>query len=542
MKKLLTLLLFGAGCVATAQPAPSVPAAAGSGSAYSNAATDVLTFYFTWFSGANGKYYKWASNKHQPGQDDISSSYFPELGVYDSSAPGVIEQQLDWMKRAGIGIVMVSWWGRDAAPTPMPLRQIDRLMPKVLNEAQKRGLKVGIMRDDRCQTAGQFEADVTYLMANYMNHPAFWRIARPTAQAPHTTEARPVLLQWRLRGIGNQKGHAGFTVAQSGGCENLPDSIRTNAQLNAYWAGAYDRIRARHEVIIIPNTGPTRAADLRQTRADGLFIWGVDGFDQTDDGHPGRIDYAPFVNAVRADGGLAIVATSPGFHNQRHQPNPNLQKYTPRTNPSVPTTDPAHYTRFDPQTGEDAYTNSWASAKAANPDFIDITSFNTWNESHQIEPARPHQIGTGTSAGFTYEAYTGAFGERDPARARYVYLDKTKEYSAGWRGYRPSNYAIIQNVIVERVSPTDVQVRWQTDQPTTGWVAWGTDPAALTTQTPKQARSQPTTQHRVILTNVPADQPIFLRAWSDKDTANNPAPAFRASCSTVKRVDTPNKK
>ena len=73
----------------------------------------VSAFYYPWFATnvEDGSYAHWAQDGHLP-PNDISSVYYPALGVYSSDDPGVLDAQMAEIQRAGIDQIAVSWWGK----------------------------------------------------------------------------------------------------------------------------------------------------------------------------------------------------------------------------------------------------------------------------------------------------------------------------------------------------------------------------------------------------------------------------------------------
>jgi glycoprotein endo-alpha-1,2-mannosidase len=98
-----------------------VPAAAG------NTSQRVRTaiFYYPWYGTPrfDGNYRHWEDRGHKPPRD-IASSFYPARGVYSSSDPTVLDAQMRDIARAGIGEVVVSWWGR-GSPEDARLAAVD---------------------------------------------------------------------------------------------------------------------------------------------------------------------------------------------------------------------------------------------------------------------------------------------------------------------------------------------------------------------------------------------------------------------------------
>ena len=66
-------------------------------------------FYYPWYGNekVDGKIIGW---KHS---DESGMTFEPKLGSYSSNDPNIIDAHMRMIKRAGIGVVCLSWWGID---------------------------------------------------------------------------------------------------------------------------------------------------------------------------------------------------------------------------------------------------------------------------------------------------------------------------------------------------------------------------------------------------------------------------------------------
>ena len=110
------------------------PVADGSRAAPTPSPTTAI-FYYPWFGtpGHDGGYDHWEQNGHRP-TADLASAFYPTRGVYSSSDPRVLDGQMSEIARAGIGEIVVSWWGRGSA--------VDERLPAVLASARAHSLEV----------------------------------------------------------------------------------------------------------------------------------------------------------------------------------------------------------------------------------------------------------------------------------------------------------------------------------------------------------------------------------------------------------------
>lgn len=73
-----------------------------------------------WFESVTKQY---PAVRFRPEEGDPHSPFFPLLGTYSSRNRTVLAQHFAWMKRAGIGVAVISWWGRpDVEGTRRPSR------------------------------------------------------------------------------------------------------------------------------------------------------------------------------------------------------------------------------------------------------------------------------------------------------------------------------------------------------------------------------------------------------------------------------------
>ena len=138
-------------------PALLAAALAAAGARAGRPARTVAIFYYGWYGNPahDGAYEWWTQNGHTP-PTDIYSAYFPLRGVYSSSDPRVLAQQLAEIRAAGIDEVVVSWWGRGSST--------DERLPSLLAAAPRYGLTVAAhVEPYPGRTAGSVAGDVRYL-------------------------------------------------------------------------------------------------------------------------------------------------------------------------------------------------------------------------------------------------------------------------------------------------------------------------------------------------------------------------------------------
>ncbi|MEU6207839.1 hypothetical protein ABZ814_30150, partial [Micromonospora musae] len=115
------------------QPVPNTAEAAARPLAATS--SNVHIFYYSWYGNPsrNGSYRHWPQGGHTPPQD-IGANFYPTLGAYDSGDPTVIRRHMAWIRDAGVGVLVYSWWGQGSYE--------DNLAGAVLDAAAEYGLRV----------------------------------------------------------------------------------------------------------------------------------------------------------------------------------------------------------------------------------------------------------------------------------------------------------------------------------------------------------------------------------------------------------------
>ena len=91
-------------------------------------------YYYSWYGNPDIDY-KWIhwdeAQKNPP--LDISSDYYPVLGAYSSADHWFVAQHFAWMRQAGVGVAITSWWG--------PGSNTDKVVPLLLEMGERYGVK-----------------------------------------------------------------------------------------------------------------------------------------------------------------------------------------------------------------------------------------------------------------------------------------------------------------------------------------------------------------------------------------------------------------
>lgn len=287
----------------------------------------VLAFYYGWYGNpdVSGHWSHW-TDVDGPDKRIGSASHYPQLGLYDSHDPNIVEQQCRWAKSVGITGFIVSWWAQGDFH--------DQGMPLILNTAKKHGLKITIYYETVPPTnAPQPEGavkDLLYILNRYGKHAAWLKVG-----------GKPVIFvygraigQIRLEGWGEVM--AAVNGQYRGGAIFIGDQISEKA------AHLFDGIHTYNP------TGKTAGMSVAQTRE-----WA-------------QAKYPQWVQTARSDR-ISCITIIPGYDDHK------LGRKEPH-----PATD-----RHDGET----YRVLWEQASAAHPDWILICSWNEWHEGSEIEPS-----------------------------------------------------------------------------------------------------------------------------------------------------------
>lgn len=137
----------------------------------------VFIFYYPWYTAPpfDSSYGHWnGGDSMRPNQaDNITSSYFPLLGAYDSRDERVISQHMQWLKQAGINVIVISWWGKNSFE--------DSVVPLILNAAQTADLKVSFMIEPyNNRTEQSVIDDIKYIYSTYGSYSSFFHVTKTT--------------------------------------------------------------------------------------------------------------------------------------------------------------------------------------------------------------------------------------------------------------------------------------------------------------------------------------------------------------------------
>jgi hypothetical protein len=119
---------------------------------------------------------------------------YPQAGPYDSGDEATISRQLDELKKAGVDVLVCSWWG--------PGSFEDRAFRKVLSRAQERGLKVCLYLEpypawNEAKEAKGVARELGKALRVVQDEPAYWKVGgRPVVFLVGAVKARLGLEGW----------------------------------------------------------------------------------------------------------------------------------------------------------------------------------------------------------------------------------------------------------------------------------------------------------------------------------------------------------
>jgi glycoprotein endo-alpha-1,2-mannosidase len=120
----------------------------------------VAIFYYPWYANPtkDGRWAHWYVD--HDGTPVLSTRYFPSRGLYSSSSAKIVSAQMHEIAAAGVGTIVVSWWGFDSPEN-------DRLAP-VVEAATQAGLEVAIhIEPYRGRTPASAANDIEQLRQTY---------------------------------------------------------------------------------------------------------------------------------------------------------------------------------------------------------------------------------------------------------------------------------------------------------------------------------------------------------------------------------------
>jgi len=317
------------------------------------------------------------NERYDPTQGEIGSVFYPELGLYSSSDRIVMKQQFQWMKEAGIGTMVLSWWGREGKTdgegqsTPLSMLQT------FFEEAAPHNVKIAFhLEPYDGRTEDSVREDIQYLLDNFGDKEALFRVDASHLKFSNRKGSVPVFYVYDS-----------YHIPSSNWARILnpdtPNTIR-NTKFDAVMLSLY--------------ISPTESDTLVLNGFfDGVYTYFVSKkFTYGSNPNNWKVlnDFCEKNHLVFSP------SIGPGYNDIRVRPW-NQENIQSRAN-------------------GDYYRQYFDSVKqlSPRPAFVSITSMNEWHEGTNIEPARSYR----SKNGYEYETYTN----KDPE----YYLKITNEFAA----------------------------------------------------------------------------------------------------------------
>lgn len=141
---------------------------------------NAVCFYYNWYGSVkvDGEPHHWAhpvmkqNDKDTvtaffPGDGNIGANFYPQQGEYSSADSAVIETHMQQISGAGIGVVAVTWLGKDDYTF--------KSVPLILNAAERHGVKICFQIEPVVRkTAFTTRYEMEYIVTHFGKHPAFY--------------------------------------------------------------------------------------------------------------------------------------------------------------------------------------------------------------------------------------------------------------------------------------------------------------------------------------------------------------------------------
>jgi len=321
----------------------------GSCAAASQVFTGAHAFYYSWYGNpeTNGEWRQWdhvvmARTKEQEHTcvppDDIGANFYPAMGLYSSLNPEDVRTHMKQLRRAGVSVVVATWWGRD--------HYTDKTLEVLFDVAAEEGLKVNFHIEPFGGRNGQtLREALVYLLDKYGEHPALYREPalgnRPMVYLydSYLTPAEDWATVLSPEGEHTIRGTEYDTVVIGLWVKGM--RVESNFMLTGYFDGVYT---------YFPIDGFTFGSTM--------------------------VNWPRIAAWAREHGKVFIPSVGPGYEDRKIRPW-NGGNARARENG-------AYYDRY------------FEAALDLAPQFISISTFNEWHEGTQIAPAVPKEVEVAT--------------------------------------------------------------------------------------------------------------------------------------------------
>jgi glycoprotein endo-alpha-1,2-mannosidase len=342
--------------------------------------------------------------------EDIHAPFYPAIGPYSSANRSLIRWQLDKMKEAGVGVAILSWWGRPEASSGDSQGVVnDDVVQGVFEVAEE------MMKEDEDEKAANgirgsvkialhlepypgrdvltFREDIRYIVNKYGHYRCWQRIdGRRVYYAYDSYHIKPE--DWALLLVrGNMDPRARSLSLRGSG------SGATN--------GAHDGLnefqrqlqRKLDGLPLEQPKGPHRGETFKETKDENSENQDLDGFYiglWLDSNHGDELKRGGFDGAYSyfASDGSSYGATTSHWQHMAEWAKKNGLVFIPCVGPGY---DDSKIRPWNAHTkkarqGGQYYRSMWDAALGSSADRVAVTSWNEWGEGTQIEPAVPRSI------------------------------------------------------------------------------------------------------------------------------------------------------
>jgi hypothetical protein len=308
----------------------------------------LFSAYYIWYetgrNPANGKPWRpWLKDEKSnagpdgPNAEQIASTAWPLIGLYNSRDPVVIDWHVRLAMAAGLDAFLVSWFGEERMFTSFDL---------LLEKAEAHGFKVARL-DELAQFQPNWErykAEIVAFLKKYAKHPAYLKIdGRPVVYLYQTTPGRLTPAQFT-----ELKAHV---EERCGLMYWIMDKIAHDHE--AQKRGDQDRIKC------IP------AEWLKTPGIDSLGFYSTFSHFRANTYEELAGKYAYLAQLAHRAGKKMLLPVHPGHDNSRFNQTPYVME------------------RRDGKTLKDFL----KAATDAQADFVMVTSWNEWPETTIVEPS-----------------------------------------------------------------------------------------------------------------------------------------------------------
>jgi len=347
----------------------------------SDADENIHAFYYAWYGNtdADDKFVHWnhpflshwkkeESNKYATGSrhkppNDIGSNFYPSLGAYSSSDLMVQKIHFNWLKKAKIGVIALSWYPLGKSDDEGEPRS-EQFIREILDSALYSGIKVCFhIEPYEGRTAESVANDIKYLIKTYGTHDSMY-----TKRRPNSANWLPMFYIYDSYQI---------KAADWSRVLSNDSELRSSQDYNAIVIGLLLKTDNLKQVL--------------ESNFDGFYTYFASSKVSQASDPENWNKYQQFA----VDNNLIFIpSVGPGYIDT------NIRPWN-----SAMTVE---------RKGGNTYKENWKSAVDSGAGIISITSFNEWHEGTQIEPAVPmtslvdHYLGGRKPAMFTYKNYVSS--------------------------------------------------------------------------------------------------------------------------------------